>query len=136
MENGNENGQTLAGTRGARRSGYFGRGLKLYRKGFGDNLHHDTPEDPVVRSRVTSADLIECLDRAGQPISQTAYSEIESGISLPRNPADFLRAVGRCLRLSDAEVEDLKLRLFYDVLYQRLGDLTDEVFPAHPEWKR
>ncbi|HEY7781631.1 MAG TPA: hypothetical protein VIC85_15600 [Ktedonobacterales bacterium] len=135
MENENGSGQSTAGTR-ARRSGYFGRGLRLYRKGFGDSFHRGTPDDPVVRSRVTSADLIDCLNRSGHPISQTAYSEIESGISLPRNPADFLRSVGRCLRLNDAEVEDLKHRLFYDVLYQRLGDLTDEVFPARPEWKR
>ena len=80
------------------------------------------PGSPVPRIKLSQAALIECLGQEGYSISSGAYSEIESSQNFPRDGAAFLRAVSRCLALSEHESRLLQRQLAYDILKTRLGE--------------
>lgn len=102
---------------------YYLRVTHLERVGRGD------PDTPIKRVRYTQAALIACLEQSGYPISSGAYSEIEQGISVPRDPKRFIQAVTSCLRLNDDEHKQLVKQLAHDVVEAKLGkELTQLAF--------
>lgn len=80
------------------------------------------PETPAPRLRLSAQALIACMADMGFTISSGAFSEIESGVNLPRDPARFLDAVSVCLKLSPADRQALVEQLAYDILRAKLGD--------------
>lgn len=63
------------------------------------------------------------MKRADYQISQAAYSDIEQGQYLPKDPDRFMEAVTRSLALEVGSAEYLNLmdHLLFDVIEQRLG---------------
>lgn len=80
------------------------------------------PDQPIRRVHLTQAALIACLEDAGYQISSGAYSEIEQGISIPRDPKRFIEALSIALDLNDDERRQLAQQVAYDVAKAKLGD--------------
>jgi transcriptional regulator with XRE-family HTH domain len=74
------------------------------------------------RHRPSASALVARLQKAGYPLSGATYSEIENGLSFPRDAAAFIDAVAACLGLSEDEKRSLQTALAYDVVYTRLGE--------------
>lgn len=110
----------------------FGAALRYARTTFAERMFH-LPEG-VAPPELSSRKLIACLTEHGYPISSGAFSSIESGNSLPRDPEGFLRALFACLGLNANEGlgRALTLHLAYDLLQRDLGKyagLLDQVIP-------
>ncbi len=125
------NERTDTGTR----PNYFGRRLRALRETYVERTGRGSSGGPILRTRVSALALIQCLEQAGYSISSGAFSEIENGLSIPRDSSHFLEAICACLQVGRDDQEDLIKRLAYDVLYARLGELAEQVFPARTEWK-
>jgi hypothetical protein len=117
------------------RSNYFGRQLRALRETYVERTGRGSASGPMLRTRVSALALIQCLEQAGYPISSGAFSEIENGLSIPRDAPQFVESVCACLQVTKDDKQDLIDRLAYDVLYARLGELVEQVFPAKQTWK-
>lgn len=113
---------------------YFGKRLRELRASYYQRLSASTPDQLGLQARPTASSLITCMRQANYEMSTATYSEIENGVNVPRDADSFLTAVARCLRLSQADEDDLAQRLAYDILSIRLGDYTSKVFPPNPDW--
>lgn len=112
----------------------FGALLYYLRTTHSERVARNHPDMPIRRIRLTQAGLIACLERSGYSISSGAYSEIEQGISLPRDPERFIGALSTCLELNDNERSRLARQLARDAVKPKLGDeLTDRaLWPPMP----
>ncbi len=113
---------------------YFGRGLRRLRDNYGERMSASDALAPVLRAKISTNALVECMRRAGHSIGVAAFNEIENGLSVPREAQQFLAAVAICLRLAKEDVDDLELRLASDILYARLGERADELIERRLEW--
>jgi hypothetical protein len=113
----------------ANRFQHFGEALRYYRETYQERTNSN-PDMP--RMRVTALALIGCMEKRGYPISSGAYSEIESGISIPKDPRTFLEAAAKCLAIQDGSDEwrALVQQLGYDIVAKKLGpEYASFVFP-------
>ena len=110
-----------------RRFEHFGEALRHYRETYQDRIRQTNPDMP--RIRITALALIDCMDRKGYSISSGAYSEIEAGISIPKDPKAFIAAAASCLAIAEgsADWEALLLQLAFDVLAKKLGEELAQV---------
>ncbi len=122
-------------TESVSRSNYFGRQLRALRETYVERTGRGSSTAPMLRTRVSALALIQCLQQSGYSISSGAYSEIENGLSIPRDAPQFVEAVCACLRITGGDKQDLIRRLAYDVLSARIGEYAEQFFPADPEWK-
>ncbi len=122
--------QRRRGSAGAR---HFGEMLRQFRESYYERVRPHRPGAPSPRLRLSALALIKCLAEAGYSVSSGAYSEIEAGKSIPREPRKFVDAVSICLELTSDEKEHLTRQLGYDIVYARLGDFADLVFDTHDE---
>lgn len=111
---------------------HFGEVLRYARTSFGERVFN-LPAG-VAPPELTSRRLIACLAEHDYPISSGAFSSLEAGNSLPRDPERFLRALFVCLGLSpeDELGRLLTLYLAQDLLRRDLGKyakMLDEVMP-------
>lgn len=123
----------------------FGQVLRFLRKEYYPAwMSRSNPDLP--RVHLTALALTECLGRHGYSISSSAFSALESGATLPRDPHAFLQALLACFPLpSDDTVWTALVRhLGYGLLRRDLGkpwagyiipkDATEAAFaPAPPE---
>lgn len=101
----------------------FGAQLRAFRENHWERTaQKELHGAPAPRMRLSALSLIDCLGKAGYPITSGAYSEIESGNSIPRDVNGFLDAVSSCLQLTDDEKQTLISTLGYDLVAPRLGD--------------
>lgn len=119
--------------RGAGGTRHFGEMLRRFRESYYERVRPHRPGAPSPRLRLSALSLIKCLAEAGYSISSGAYSEIESGKSIPREPRKFVDAVSVCLELTAEQKDELTRQLGYDIVYARLGDFADLVFGTQEE---
>lgn len=100
---------------------HFGHALRHYRETISDRLgRSDLP-----RMQVTAAALLKCVEQGGSiVISQASYSDIENGLSLPRDPEQFLSAVAPCLAIKKDSLEwwTLVQYAIHGLVAQKLGE--------------
>jgi hypothetical protein len=119
--------------RGAGGMRHFGEMLRQFRESYYERVRPQRPDAPSPRLRLSALSLIKCLAQAGYSVSSGAYSEIEAGKSIPREPRKFVDAVAVCLELTAEQKEALTRQLGYDIVYARLGDFADLVFGTRDE---
>lgn len=86
------------------------------------------------RLKLTALALTECLTNAGYHLTSGAYSEIESGASIPRDPIRFIDTVAQCLLLDDPkDKEALARQLAYDLVRSKLGERIAQLTIRPPE---
>lgn len=116
--------------RNRNRFAHFGEALRYYRETYQERTNKNNPDMP--RIRITALSLIGCMERRGYPISSGAYSEIESGTSIPKDPRAFLEAAAKCLAIEEGS-EDWRIlvqQLGYDIVAKKLGtEYASFVFP-------
>jgi hypothetical protein len=100
----------------------FGAMLRTLRESYPERVGHARPGTALGNTKLSAAGLIKCLESHGVSMSSGAYSEIENGLSLPKNPKLFLEAVIVCLELSSKEADALIDQLGYDIVRSKLGD--------------
>lgn len=100
----------------------FGTALRFYREHIADRIRKYVP-GRLPDIQLTAKDVVSCMREAGYSISQAAYSDIEQGQYLPRDPEVFFATVVSCLALDQdsPEYNNLMDHLAYDVLKQKLG---------------
>ncbi len=97
----------------------FGELLRLYRETYGERVGMNKPGQPKIELKAHA--LINCLFEHGVKISAPSFSEIEKGVTLPREAQAFLDAASTCLALNSTEQETLLLALASDILTHRLS---------------
>jgi hypothetical protein len=102
----------------------FGELLRLYRESYGERVGLNKPGQPKIELKAQA--LINCLFEHGVKISAPSFSEIEKGVSLPREAQAFFDAASVCLSLTAGESEALLLALSRDILTNRLSQETAE----------
>ena len=100
----------------------FGELLRFYRESYGDRMGLNRPGQPKMELKAQA--LINCLFEHGVRISAPSFSEIEKGVSLPREAQAFFDAASICLALDPGESEALLLALSRDILTNRLSSET------------
>jgi hypothetical protein len=109
---------------------HFGEALRNYRETYQERIRKHNPDMP--RIRITALALIDCMEKKGYSISSGAYSEIESGISIPKDPRAFVEAACKCLAIEEGSDEwrTLVQQLGYDIVAKKLGpEYASFVFP-------
>ena len=99
----------------------FGDLVRYLRTSYGDRIGQNLPGRP--RVTLTALSLIKCLAEHGYPITSGAYSEIESGNTLPRDPVRFWDAICQCLAIDENSTYWWLLRQHYghDLLERLMG---------------
>jgi hypothetical protein len=100
----------------------FGQLLRSYRESYGDRMGLNRPGQAKIELKAQA--LINCLFEHGVRISAPSFSEIEKGVSLPREAQAFYEAASTCLALNPGESEVLLLALSRDILTNRLSSDT------------
>jgi len=114
---------------------YFGRRLRELRETYSQRAFQGGADAPILRATPSSLEVVQCMDRtSGYKISVPTYNEIENGLNVPREAARFLDAVSACLRLTPEERQDLADRMAYDILWAKLRERTESVFPHKSHW--
>lgn len=81
---------------------------------------------------LTALSLIECLTEHGYPITSGAYSLLEQGKTLPKNPNTFFEAVCTCLAIesSDKYWTLLRYQYMYDMMARSVNrEFADRYAP-------
>ncbi len=81
---------------------------------------------------LTALSLIECLTEHGYPITSGAYSLLEQGKTLPKNPDRFFEAVCKCLAIDSSDKYWILLRYqyMYDMMARSVSrDFADRYAP-------
>lgn len=101
---------------------HFGEALRHYRETYQQRIRKSNPNMP--RIHITALALIDCMRQHNYSISSGAYSEIESGISTPKDPRAFLEAVSKCLAIDEGSDEwrVLVQQLGFDILAKKMGE--------------
>ncbi len=102
----------------------FGQVLRYLRKEYYPEHVLQLLPPGTSRVQLTALALIECLAKHGYSISSGAFSGLESGASLPRDPNGFLAALHKCLPMPDNDEiwKALVWHLGYDLLRRDLGE--------------
>lgn len=100
----------------------FGIALRYYREHIAERIRRYVP-GRLPDIQLSAREVVSCMKEARYPISQAAYSDIEQGLYLPKEPERFLEAVVPCLALErdSAEYRNLMDHLVFDVLAQKVG---------------
>src|SRR5262249_43432399 len=100
----------------------FGDALRYYREHMAERLQQYVP-GRLPAMQLTAKEVVASMRQAGVEISQAAYSDIEQGLYLPKDPGGFLRAGVSCLGIEEnsLELRTLMDHLAIDVLKQKLG---------------
>lgn len=101
----------------------FGDMLRYFRNTYGDRMHQRNALMPR-GVKLPATGLVECLNEHGYEISQSTYSEIESGATFPRYSGKFINTVCTCLGLESGKQEwkALSQQLVFDVVRDRFGE--------------
>lgn len=81
---------------------------------------------------LTALSLIDCLTEHGYPITSGAYSLLEQGKTLPKNPDRFFEAVCKCLAIdsSDKYWTLLRYQYMYDMMARSVSrEFADKYAP-------
>jgi hypothetical protein len=108
---------------------HFGGMLREFRETYFARIsrNHGVPN---VKMHLTALALIECMREHGYPISSGAYSMVEAGATMPKNPRRFLAVIGTCLDLDDQQRRALTEQVAHDILVARLGEeVARSAFP-------
>jgi len=109
----------------------FGQMLREYRESYGERMRAKNPHLP--RVRLTALALIEHLeDQYDIHLTSGAYSDIEQGVTLPRELQRFVDAVTACLGIEKNSLDYHRLiqQLAYDVVAWRAGpDIAQQTVP-------
>lgn len=102
--------------------GSFGAALRYYRENIADRARRYLP-GRVAGLQLTAKDVVAGMKDAGYFISQAAYSDIEQGQYLPKDPGRFLEAVVPSLALEPGSPEYVNLmdHLLFDMIEQKVG---------------
>lgn len=122
-----------------RRFRHFGEMLRHYRDTYGERKSKSDPAFPR-GIKLPAAGVVQWLNEHDYDISQSTYSEIESGISFPRYSGAFIDKVCECLGLNVGGDEWLAMnqQLVYDIVAARFGPIVaglavrDEHIPSEP----
>lgn len=100
----------------------FGEALRYYREHIADRARRYLP-GRVAGLQLNAKDVVAGMKDAGYFISQAAYSDIEQGQYLPKDPGRFLDAVIPSLGLEPNSPEYLNLmdHLLFDMMEQKVG---------------
>lgn len=107
----------------------FGAALRHYRENIAERLRRYVP-GRLPDIQLSAKEVVTCMRAADYPISQAAFSDIEQGMYLPKDPERFLEKVITCLALDkdSPEYRNLLDHLMRDILIQRLGAESAEVY--------
>lgn len=108
--------------------GSFGAALRYYREHIAERIRRFVP-GRLPDIQLTAKEVVSCMKDAGYSISQPAFSDIEQGIYLPKDPEEFMEKVILCLALAKdtPEYHNLMDHLVREVLRQRVGtEAADE----------
>lgn len=99
----------------------FGDALRYCRATTSDRLRRIMPG--IGATHMTNQSVVNCLTSSGYEISQSTYSELENGRSLPRDPDLFLEKLCPCMAIERNSLPYWLLRqqLGFDLVKQRLG---------------
>jgi hypothetical protein len=115
---------------------HFGHVLRHYRETLSERIHRPGL-NLLPQMQVTATALLKCVEQSkGLVISQASYSEIENGLSLPRDPEAFLNAVAPCLAIEEDSIEwwTLVQYLSHGLIAQKLGgEIADQVVVTDEE---
>jgi hypothetical protein len=103
----------------------FGHVLREYRETYGERMRQRNPDQRLPRVKLTALSLIDHLaEQSDYHITSGTYSEIEKGITLPRDLGRFLEAVMLSLGIENRSLEYYRLmqQLAYDVVSWRVGE--------------
>ncbi len=102
----------------------FGQALQFYRENISERIRRYIPGGHLAPVQLTVKDVVSEMNKAGFPISQAAYSDIEQARYLPKEPGKFFEAVVLCLALEQGtpEYQNLMDHLLFDVLKQKFGE--------------
>lgn len=78
------------------------------------------------RVNLTALSLIDCLGASGYPITSGAYSLLEQGKTLPKNPERFFDAICRCLAIESTDKYWTLLR--YQYMYDMMARSVNREF--------
>ena len=85
---------------------------------------------PNVKMHLTALALIECMREQGYTISSGAYSMVEAGATMPKDPKRFVAIIGTCLDLDPDQIHLLTEQVAHDILVSKLGDeVARSAFP-------
>ena len=100
----------------------FGEAVRYFRTTMSDRLRRVMPG--IGEMHMTNQAVVNCLTASGYDISQSTFSELETGRSLPRDPDQFLDKLCPCLAIERNSLPYWLLRqqLGYDLVKQRLGE--------------
>lgn len=105
----------------------FGDALRYYREHIAERIRPLVP-GRLPNVQLTAKDVVAAMKDMHYTISQAAYSDIEQGQYLPKDPDRFMEAVVPSLALEVGSPEYLNLmdHLLFDVIRQKLGEETAE----------
>lgn len=108
---------------------HFGGMLREFRETYFERISrkHGVPN---VKMHLTALALIECMREHGYQISSGAYSMVEAGVTMPKDPRRFIGAISACLDLDADQDRALTEQVAHDILAARLGDeVARNAFP-------
>src|SRR5579884_1474293 len=109
----------------------FGHLLREYRDSYGERMRTKFPGAP--RLKLTALALIQDLaEQYDYHLTSGAYSEIEQGLTLPRELHRFIEVVTACLLIEKGSVDYRRLvqQLAYDVVSWRAGpEIAQQTVP-------
>ena len=108
---------------------HFGGMLREFRETYFARISHKHGV-PNVKMHLTALALIECMREHGYSMSSGAYSMVEAGATMPKDPRRFLATIGTCLDLDEDQRRLLTEQVAHDILVTRLGDeVARNAFP-------
>lgn len=107
----------------------FGEMLREFRETYFERISRKH-EVPNLKMHLTALALIERMREQGYPISSGAYSMVEAGATMPKDPKRFVAIIGSCLDLDTEQLRALTEQVGYDILASKLGDeVASRAFP-------
>lgn len=108
---------------------HFGAMLRAFRESYFERISrkHGVPN---VKMHLTALALIERMREQGYPISSGAYSMVEAGATMPKDPRRFITVIATCLDLDPEQLQELTQQVAHDILVAKLGEeVARSAFP-------
>lgn len=100
---------------------YFGKALREFRENYWERVVK--PKDPTVPYfRITALALIASMEEHGYSISSGAESEIETNISIPKDPMQFIKSATVGLGLTNEDQDYLARCVAFSDLSKKMGE--------------